>query len=112
MTTNITTGPQGPSGPAGNTGGHGAQTAVGGVATLNQGSGVITSEALTNATTYTLTLTNAGILSTSTVIVNVTNSAGTATSLTSVTPGNGSVVVVVGMASLTGTVKIAFVVFN
>lgn len=92
--------------------GSGSAAATSGAATLNQGSGVITSEALVGAVTYTLTLTNSKIASTSTVLVNATNSASLPVTLTSVTPGTGSVVIVVGMAALTGTVKIAFAVFN
>lgn len=92
--------------------GHGSTTAVAGAATLNTGSGVVTSETLSSATTYTLTLTNSRIVSTSTVIVNATDSAGTAVALTSVTPGSGSAVIAVAMTALTGTVKIAFAVFN
>ena len=93
-------------------GGTGTATATAGAATLNQYSGVITSEALVGATTYTLTLTNSKIASTSTVLVNATDSASLPATLTSVTPGTHSVVIVVGMAALTGTVKIAFAVFN
>lgn len=93
-------------------GGHGSTTAVAGAATLNQGSGIVTSEALTAATTYTLTLTNSLILSTSTVLVNATNSAGLPVTLTSTTEANGSVTIVIGMAALTGTAKIRFAVFN
>ena len=94
------------------TSGHGAQVAVAGAATLNQGSGIITSEALVGAVTYTLTLTNNVVLVTSTVIINATNSAGLPVTLTSTAEANGSVVIIVGMAALTGTVKIRFAVFN
>jgi len=110
------TGPTGHTGAAGPTGtaGHGAQTAVAGAATLNQGSGVITSEGLTAATTYTLTLTNSFVASTSTVLVTVWSSAGISipVNIGSITPGSGSVIIVVGMAALTGTLNIAFAVFN
>jgi hypothetical protein len=97
-----------PVGPVGS----GSAVAISGAATLNQDSGVITSEALIAATSYTLTLTNSNILSTSTVIVNQTNSANLPVTLASVTPASGSVVIVVGMAALTGTVKISFIVCN
>ncbi len=92
--------------------GHGAQTAVAGAATLNQGSGVITSEALVGATTYTLTLANTRVAATSTVLVNATNSDALAVFIKSVAPSANSVVIVVGMAALTGTVVISFAVFN
>lgn len=106
------TGSTGPTGATGGVSGHGAATAVAGAATLNQSSGVITSEALVAATSYTLTLTNSVVASTSTVVVTPYNSAGLAVFLVSITPGSGSVVVVVGMAALTGTVAIPFVVVN
>lgn len=92
--------------------GSGTQTAAAGAATLNKQNGVITSEALTGATTYTLTLSNTTILSTSTVIVNATDSAGVGVSLTSVAVTNHQVVIAVAMVALTGTVKIAFAVMN
>jgi|SRR5882724_6174973 len=92
--------------------GSGSATAVAGAATLDQGSGVITSEALAAATTYTLTLTNSLILTTSTVLVNATDSDGLLVTLVSVTPAAGSVVIAVSMAALTGTVVISFAVFN
>jgi hypothetical protein len=110
------TGPGGPIGPTGPTGtvGHGAQTAVAGAATLNEGSGIITSEGLTAATTYTLTLTNSLITANSTVLITCWSSGGSANnvSVTSITPGSGQVVIVLNFPSLTGTVKIAFAVFN
>ncbi len=92
--------------------GHGTQVAVAGAATLNQGSGIITSEALVGATTYTLTLTNSVIAATSTVLVNATNSDSLAVFIKSVTPGGGAATIIVGMAAVTGTVTIAFAVFN
>ena len=105
-------GPAGPTGPPGGVTGHGAVTAVAGAATLNASSGVITSEALVAATSYTLTLTNSGIVSTSTVLATPYNSAALAVFIKSITPGSGQVVIVVGMAALTGTVVIPFVVVN
>jgi hypothetical protein len=91
---------------------NGAQTAVGGAATLNMRAGVITSEGLTGATTYTLTLTNSLIAAASTVLCSPWDGAATGVQVTSITPGVGSVVIVMAMASLTGTVKIPFAVFN
>lgn len=92
--------------------GHGAATAAAGAATLNQGSGIITSEALVGQVAYTLTLTNNKILSTSTVIAVATNSSNLPVTVNTITEGNGSVVILVGMAALTGTVIIRFAVFN
>lgn len=90
----------------------GTATASASAATLNLPNGVITSQALTTATTFTLTLTNSFITANSVVIVNPTNSGGTVTNLLSVTPSAGQVIVAVSMTSLTGTVKIAFQVLN
>jgi hypothetical protein len=92
--------------------GSGTTVAVAGAATLNKQNGTVTSEALTGATSYSLTLTNSLILSTSTIMVNATDSAGVGVSLVSVTPSNGSAVIDVAMVALTGTVKIAFAVMN
>lgn len=93
-------------------GGHGAAVAIAGAATLDQGSGIITSEALVGAVGYTLTLTNNKILATSTVLVTATNSANLPVTINTVTEADGSVVITVGMAALTGTVIIRFAVFN
>lgn len=92
--------------------GVGTQTAVAGAATLNKLAGIITSESLSTATTYTLTLTNSFIASTSVVLVTTWNSAAADTFVKSVTAGSGSVTIVLGFASLTGTVVIAFAVHN
>ena len=90
-------------------------TAVSGAATLNKGSGVITTEALTTAAagTYTLTLTDSAIAATDTVFVSV--QAGTSTAglpeVATVTPGAGSVVIVIhndSAAALNGTLKVGF----
>ena len=93
-------------------------TATGGAATLSKNSGVITSEALTTAAgaTYTLTLTNTTIAATDQVFASVMY--GTATAgmpvVTRVTPGSGSVVIIVqnihASAALDGTIKISFLV--
>jgi hypothetical protein len=91
-------------------------SATAGAATLNQPSGIITSEALTTAAaaTYTLTLTNSAIAATDIVQVtlgNGTNSAG-APVINTVTPASGSVVVVVknvhASAALNGTLIFMF----
>jgi len=92
--------------------GHGSATAVAGAATLNQGSGVITSEGLTSQQEYTLTLTNSVVAATSTVVVTPSNSAGSLTWIKSITAGSGSVVIVAGTQTLTGTMKFNFGVFN
>lgn len=95
-------------------------TAASGAATLNKNAGVVTSESLSTAAgaTYTLTLTNSTIAAADQVMVDVgMGSATTGTpSVASVTPGAGSVVVVVqnihGTAALNGTLTVAFVVFK
>lgn len=92
--------------------GHGTATATAGAATLNAQAGKITSEALTGATTYTLTLTNSYVKSTSQVLVTATNSANLLQTVDTVTEGSGSVVIVLSMAALTGTVIVRFAVFN
>lgn len=106
------TGPSGPTGPTGGVSGHGAVTAVAGAATLNTSSGVVTSEALVAQTSYTLTLTNSVVASTSTVLIAAANSAGLVTWPVTVVPSSGSVAITVGMATLTGTVLIWFIVVN
>ena len=94
------------------TGSGAPQTAVAGAATLNAPNGIITSEALTAATTYTLTLTNSVIKSTSTVLCSPFDGAATGVQIVSITPANGSVVIALAMAALTGAVTIPFAVFN
>lgn len=95
-------------------------SATAGAATLNQPSGVVTSESVTTAAaaTYTLTLTNSKIAATDIVLASVgngTNSAGTP-EICSATPANGSVVIVIrnahASAAFNGTLKISFVVVN
>jgi hypothetical protein len=96
-------------------------SATAGAATLNQPSGVITTETLTTAqnASYTLTLTNSKIRATDIVFVslaNGTNSQGTPV-VVRVTPANGSVVVIVknmhdATQALNGTLKLSFVVVN
>ncbi len=96
--------------------GSGTATATGsgssGAATLNESAGVITSQALVAATTYALTLTNSRITSASTIIISASNSAGLVTWPVAVVCSAGSAVITVGMATLTGTVVISFVVVN
>lgn len=95
-------------------------SATAGAATLNKDAGVITSEALSTAAgaTYTLTLTNSAVAAADQVFASVqngTNSAG-APIIESVTPGSGSVVIVVrnihSADALNGTIKIAFAVLK
>lgn len=92
--------------------GHGAITAVAGAATLNANAGVVTSEALVAATSYTLTLTNSQIASTSVVLATPYDGAATGVQVTSITVSANQVVIVMAMAALTGTVIIPFAVFN
>ncbi len=93
-------------------------TATAGAATLNQPSGVITTESLTTASqaNYTLTLTNSQIAAGDIVQVaigNGTNSAGTPVQ-TTVTPAAGSVVIVVkndhASNAFNGTLSVRFLV--
>lgn len=93
-------------------------SATTGAATLNQPSGVVTSEALTTAAaaTYTLTLTNSKVAATDIVLVtlgNGTNSAG-APVITTSTVTDSTVTVVVknvhASAALNGTLVFYFAV--
>lgn len=98
----------------------GTATSTAGAATINNQTGVITTEALTTAagSTYTMTLTNAAIQAGS--IVHVSVGKGTATTgtaaVTWVTPAAGSAVIIIqnihASAALNGTIKLAFSVFN
>lgn len=91
-------------------------TAAAGAATLNNLSGVVTSEPLTTAAgaTYTLMLADSSVAPTDIVVAST--SLGTATTglphVETVTPGNGTLTVIVrnatGAAALNGTVTIAF----
>lgn len=95
-------------------------TATAGAATLSKDAGVITSEALTTAAgaTYTLTLTNTSVAATDQVFASVQYGSATAGTpvVTRVTPGSGSVVIIVqnihASAALDGTIKIAFMVLK
>jgi hypothetical protein len=87
-------------------------TAVSGGATLNATAGLVTSESLAGASTYTLTLINSSVVSTSVLLVTLYTGS-TVVNLTNIAPSNGSVTITLGFASsFTGTVKIAFVVSN
>jgi hypothetical protein len=92
--------------------GHDAQTAVAGAATSAVNNVVVTSEALTAATTYTLTLTDA--LATTTSIIQVTAYDGTsAWTVTNITRNAGSVVIALKTTlALTGAVKIHVSILN
>ncbi len=89
-------------------------------ATINEQSGVITTEALTtaHATSYTMTLTNSLIAATS--IVFATVQFGSATTgepvVGLITPGTGSATIeiknVAASAAFNGTIKISFLVIN
>lgn len=93
-------------------------TATAGAATLSKTSGKVTSEALTTAAAaaYTLTITNTTIAATDLVfasVANGTNSAGVPV-ISRVTPGSGSVVIVVqnehASAAFNGTIVVSFMV--
>ena len=95
-------------------------TATAGAATLNKGAGVVTSEALTTAAgaTYTLTITDSAIAAADQVMASVaygTSTTGTP-AITRVTPGAGSVVIIVqnihASAALNGTIKVSFATFK
>ncbi len=98
----------------------GTATATSGAATLNKRSGKITSEALTTAAAaaYTLTLTNSAIAATDIVLVSVANGTNTQGIVVPgrVTPGNGSVVILIenqhASQALNGTLVISFVAFK
>jgi hypothetical protein len=91
-------------------------TAVAGAATLNKGSGVVTSEALTTAAgaNYTLTLTDSAITATDIPFASVSNgtNAGGLPEIASVTPGAGTLTIVVhnghATAAFSGTLTIGF----
>lgn len=95
-------------------------TATAGAATLDKDAGVITSEALTTAggAAYTLTLTSASIAAADQVMVSVQNGTNTQGILAvgTVTPGAGSVVIVIrnlhASQALNGTIKVAYAVLK
>lgn len=93
----------------------GTVTAASGAATLNKHSGVVTTEALSTAAgaTYTLTLTNSYIKAGSIVGASADAVAGAGSPVvTSVTPGDGSVVIKVqnihASAAFNAAIKIRF----
>ena len=89
-----------------------AQTAVGGTATSTKTQVVVTSEALTAATTYVLTLTNTRVLATSVVQCTAFCSTNALANVTSITPSSGSLVINFVMAALTGTLTMHISIFN
>lgn len=101
--------------------GSGTATATTGAATLANRFGVVTSEALTTAQNafYTLTITNTAVSAEDIAVASVqngTNDQGTPM-IVSVTPADGSLVIVVcnkhaTSEALNGTLKIAFAVFG
>ena len=100
-------------------GDYGTATAAAGAATLNKTAGTITSEALTTAAgaTYTLTLTNDQVKTTSIVLAQADAVAGAGSpTITSVTPANGSVVIKVqnihASAAFNAAIKIRYAVVN
>jgi hypothetical protein len=98
----------------------GTATATAGAATLQNQSGVVTSEALTTAAgaNYTLTITNAKVTTSAVCFASVSNGTNTTVEpvVTRVTPGSGSLVVVVrnlhATVALNGTIKIAYQIYN
>jgi hypothetical protein len=84
-------------------------TAVGGEVTLNGPDGTVTSEELTDATEYVLTLHNSAITDTSTVNFEaVENPAGDTPEVTDVVVSAGRAVATFTMPSFTGTLAINF----
>ena len=89
-----------------------AAAAVSGAATMNAQNGIVTSEALTDATSYVLTLTNDLIQTTSTVVVCPFNGDTTGVQIVSVVPATGSVTITLAMATFSGQVTVPFTVSN
>jgi hypothetical protein len=83
-----------------------------GLASIDMGAGIVTSEALIAQTSWSLILSCNKIKTTSVVLVNFWNSDGSAMTLKSLAIVNGQVTIAVGTALLTGTIVIAFSVFN
>jgi hypothetical protein len=82
-----------------------AQTAVAGAATSAAQNVFITSQSLTTATSWTLTLTDAQIAANSVVQVVAYNGVATGVQVASITVTAGQVVIVFDFASYTGTIK-------
>jgi hypothetical protein len=92
-------------------GGHATATASAGTATLNSPGGIITSESLTSATSYTLTLVNSSVVASSNIIAVAHTETFLAATVVGITPNNGSMAISVLFGSAyTGTVKINFTV--
>lgn len=98
----------------------GTATATAGAATLNNRFGKVISEALTTAAgaTYTLTITNSAVKATDIAMASVaygTSTAGTP-AVTRVTPGAGSLVVVIqnvhSANALNGTIIVSYAVMG
>ena len=94
--------------------------ATAGAATLNKASGKVTSEALTTAAgaTYTLTVTNSAVAAADIALASVafgTSTTGTPT-ISRVTPGAGSLVIIVrnadASAAFNGTVVVSYAVLK
>ena len=97
----------------------GSATLVGNSATLNTIAGIVTTTALTNATTdkVSITITNSNIAAADMVLAWPMNmsAADQAAAVTRIVPGAGSVVLDlrnVGTAAFNGTVKLGYVVFK
>ena len=95
----------------------GTATATAGAATLNTQTGIITSEALTTASgsAYALTITNSKVTTSSIVTASVQNGTNSVDNyyVQRITPGSGSVTIVIYNASggaLNGTIKVSFIV--
>lgn len=94
-------------------------TSTSGAATLNKSSGIITTEALATAAgaDFTLTITDAKVLVSDIVFVNVANGSNTggAPTVSTVTPSAGSLVVKIhnsGASAFNGTLKVGFLRFG
>lgn len=96
----------------------GTVTGAAGAATLNQPSGVVTTESLTTAAgaTFTETLTNAFIAAADVVLVSVTTTGNGTPVVSKVTPAAGSVVIVVqnvhASAAFSAAIKLSFAVIK
>lgn len=97
----------------------GTATSTASAATINNQSGMVTTEALTTAAgaTYLMTITNSLITANAVVLPTVGRGTATSSGLVpiAVTPGAGSVAIVyqnVGLNAVNGTMKLGFTVFN
>jgi hypothetical protein len=81
--------------------------------TINSPVGLATSESLSGATTYALTLINSAVVASSVLLVSAYTGSATLANVTNISPSNGNVVISLSFASAyTGAVKIAFMVSN